>query len=71
MKISKTYGKNTKAVFKVLGKRILKAGKSVIKYTYLLMAQLISFIISAFVFVFAIVSKIKFILSLRKKYFFR
>ena len=49
--VSKKYKTNTKAVFKILGKRIIKGmvkgSAKIIKWTKLLIAQLISFMISA------------------------
>ena len=48
--ISKKYKKNTKAVFKVLGKRVIKGivkgSAKIIKWTYMLVAQLLSLFIS-------------------------
>jgi len=44
--ISKKYGKNTKVVFRVLGKGAIKSITHLIKWTNVLITQVISFIIS-------------------------
>ncbi len=59
--ISKKYKKNTKAVFKVLGKDIIKGivkgSKRIVKWTSLLIAQLISLLISIMTMVGALIAK--------------
>ncbi len=57
VKLSKKFGKNTKGVIKVLGKRALKTGKIVVKYSILFIAELVSFIISFLLLIFMFISK--------------
>ena len=51
-KLSKTYKTNTKGVMKVLGKRALRAGKTVIKYTSKFIVGIVGLFISLFGFLF-------------------
>ena len=51
-KLSKTYKTNTKGVMKVLGKRALRAGKTVIKYTSKFIVGIIGLFIGLFGFLF-------------------
>ncbi len=57
VKLSNKFGKNTRGVFKVLGKKVLKAGKVVIKYTSLLIFELFSLVISFFSLIFMFIYK--------------
>lgn len=58
-KISSTYKANTKGVMRVLGKGALRAGKSVIKFTTLLLWKLVGFIFSLFGFIFTFMMKLR------------
>jgi len=65
VKLSDKFGKNTKGVLKVLGKGVLKAGTKIIKYTTLLITQLISLFVSIVLFIFSFFSKV----SLLRRFF--
>ena len=65
-KLSKTYKTNTKGVLKVLGKGILKSGKSVLKYTSRFVAGLVGLIFSFLGILIAFVSKVWFWKTARK-----
>ncbi len=58
-KISNTYKANTKGILKVLGKKALRVGKSVIKFTTILLWKLAGLVLSVFGFFFVFISKIK------------
>ncbi len=55
-KISAKYKKDTKGVFKILGKRVLRGGKMVVKLSKELIFAAIGFILSSLGFLFSIVS---------------
>ncbi len=65
VKLSNKFGKNTKGIVKILGKKIFKAGKVTIKYTSLFIFELMSFIISSVLFVLSFFVKISFFKRLR------
>lgn len=54
VKISEKFGKNTKSVFKVLGKGALKTGKFIIEFSTLLIFQLILLLVSILGFIFSL-----------------
>lgn len=58
VKLSEKFKNNTKAVLKVLGKKALNGTVKVIKYTILFIAQIITAVISFFIFIFAFGTKL-------------
>ena len=65
-KISGKYKANTKGVMKVLGKGALRAGKSVLKFTTMLLWKLAGLVLSVFGFFFALVAKYKGLKKLKR-----
>lgn len=65
-KISGKYKANTKAVLKVLGKGALRAGKSVLKFTTMLVWKLVGLVLSVFGFFFALIAKYKGLKKLKR-----
>ena len=64
-KVSSTYKANTKGVLRVLGKGALRAGKSVIKFTTLLLWKLAGVIFSLFGAIVTLVTKLRGVKKLR------
>ena len=57
VKLSTKYNKNTAGVLKILGKGALKSGKIVIKFTNLLIGEIIIFFLSILAFFMLVFSK--------------
>lgn len=60
VKLTQKYKKNTKAVFKILGKGVFKGATKVVKYTTMYFTQMITAIVSFFMFIIGLFLKIKF-----------
>ncbi len=67
VKLSSKYKKNTRGIFKVLGKKIIRGGKLVVKYSAKLIYNIVGFLISAIGFLVSLIASLKFIIKIKNK----